>query len=1379
MNSKMLACVLLGGLGPVLAFGQANSSGGVKHHLKTVIDATAPISVTAAQNLLNQGTVSSPFVFGAGNTYFIGQNVNFTANVTLEGNSVIKMADGVSMTFSGDVLCLADDYNPATITSCSDNTIGTTIVACDSPTLLSNGAAIYLTASGKTAELHNLHIRYVCKAIVSDRPLAIEDVQFAHCCTALTLNNKTGIVQNVLMFDVDSGFSGHNYNVTVEHLTMDKALSVASSTGGNSSISVVNSIFTEIKTNGWAGWNAMTHMADSSAYPTGTNVIYQVVGAGLHYLAANSPYRKAGSTNISANLAASLVNLTTWPPQVHSNILVDVDTVLGPGAPRDTNAAPDLGYHYSPLDHLLYNYAVTNATLGIRDGTAIAFTHDPGIWLADGASIQCVGQPLAPNHLVGYEAVQEEALFLGTGNGLHVNPYRIGTEGAPARFRFTEFGMNSCRGVPGTVFYCSENWGYSSLDILDCRFLGAGVWTLLGNVDSTISLDNNLLENQAINCEIPIAAHNNLFRRSTAIFAQSEDGGTTLQDNLFDSSEIQDASLSDTNLVAITHDHNGYLFTSTNHLPAAASDIMLNAFQYGVGPQGIYYQVSTNLIDQGSRSASDAGLTDFTVNTNEASEAESTVDIGCHYTTSQVQPDDQSSSSLSLRSTMRSGLNLSSLMMSANSHGSDPTWLLDIDFGGADQADQEAGYAAIGQNDSDYWNFISSSGTHSNLLLADSETTGVSASIGFNWTWGLGETVTDVMYNGFACSSSAINVEIAGLPAGTYDIYVYGHANNGSPDNGVFRLTCGNVDYGTNSTTSTDDSYLDSTWEEGSQYVVFSDVIVESGQSVSLTSLVNNGYGQAIIAGMQIASWTGINDDTAPSITANPTGLSLSAGSSGTLTVGASGSSPLYYQWRLNGSPISGATSSSYTINNFQSSQAGSYDVVVSNAYGTNTSQSATVSMLSSSDIQINIDFGGADQTARENGYAAIGQSANDYWNFVSGVQLSASLFDANSNATSVSVLHSSVGGAYGINVSDTMYQGYLYNYNGNINVTVSNLPAGTYQFYVYGHDNNDSGSNGIYTLTCNGVNYGTKATGTTSGDYTQATWQEGLQYVIYTSIVVPANQTVSLMCLPNSHNQSVISGMQITASSSSGTLPTITSQPSSQVVTQGDSTTFSAAASGNPNPTYQWYSNEVAISGATSSTLTLNNVQPSADQSTYYVVAHNDIGNTTSSVVTLTVRYRPIFTSQPSSLTVTQGNSATFSVTAGGNPSSITYQWYSNGVALGWSASSTLTLNNVQPSADQSTYYVVAHNDIENTTSSVVTLTVRYRPIFTSQPSSLTVTQGNSATFSVTAGGNPNPTYLWYSNGGGPQLGDIKHIDTKQRATQRRPEHLLCCRSQ
>lgn len=57
-----------------------------------------------------------------------------------------------------------------------------------------------------------------------------------------------------------------------------------------------------------------------------------------------------------------------------------------------------------------------------------------------------------------------------------------------------------------------------------------------------------------------------------------------------------------------------------------------------------------------------------------------------------------------------------------------------------------------------------------------------------------------------------------------------------------------------------------------------------------------------------------------------------------TLSVSASGSLPLYYQWRFNSNNITGANSSSYTITNPPLSKAGYYDVVVHNISGSITS---------------------------------------------------------------------------------------------------------------------------------------------------------------------------------------------------------------------------------------------------------------------------------------------------------------------------------------------------------------------------------------------------------------------------------------------------------
>ena len=62
-----------------------------------------------------------------------------------------------------------------------------------------------------------------------------------------------------------------------------------------------------------------------------------------------------------------------------------------------------------------------------------------------------------------------------------------------------------------------------------------------------------------------------------------------------------------------------------------------------------------------------------------------------------------------------------------------------------------------------------------------------------------------------------------------------------------------------------------------------------------------------------------------------------------TLTIGATGSGPLSYQWLTDGSPIDGATNAAYAVANVQTNNAGLYRVVVSNEFGSVTSAPATL----------------------------------------------------------------------------------------------------------------------------------------------------------------------------------------------------------------------------------------------------------------------------------------------------------------------------------------------------------------------------------------------------------------------------------------------------
>jgi len=82
-----------------------------------------------------------------------------------------------------------------------------------------------------------------------------------------------------------------------------------------------------------------------------------------------------------------------------------------------------------------------------------------------------------------------------------------------------------------------------------------------------------------------------------------------------------------------------------------------------------------------------------------------------------------------------------------------------------------------------------------------------------------------------------------------------------------------------------------------------------------------------------------------PGITNQPQNSSVSPGQSVTLTVGAVGAQPLYYQWRKNSNNIPNATNSSYTIQNAGPLDAGFYQVIVSNAFGMVISSNALVSV--------------------------------------------------------------------------------------------------------------------------------------------------------------------------------------------------------------------------------------------------------------------------------------------------------------------------------------------------------------------------------------------------------------------------------------------------
>ena len=82
-----------------------------------------------------------------------------------------------------------------------------------------------------------------------------------------------------------------------------------------------------------------------------------------------------------------------------------------------------------------------------------------------------------------------------------------------------------------------------------------------------------------------------------------------------------------------------------------------------------------------------------------------------------------------------------------------------------------------------------------------------------------------------------------------------------------------------------------------------------------------------------------------PSIDTDPVASSGCEGDDVTLTVVASGTPPLTYQWRRDGVDIAGATAASLTLNAITVDDGGSYDVVVTNDCTSVTSAAATVTV--------------------------------------------------------------------------------------------------------------------------------------------------------------------------------------------------------------------------------------------------------------------------------------------------------------------------------------------------------------------------------------------------------------------------------------------------
>ena len=236
---------------------------------------------------------------------------------------------------------------------------------------------------------------------------------------------------------------------------------------------------------------------------------------------------------------------------------------------------------------------------------------------------------------------------------------------------------------------------------------------------------------------------------------------------------------------------------------------------------------------------------------------------------------------------------------------------------------------------------------------------------------------------------------------------------------------------------------------------------------------------------------------------------------------------------------------------------------------------------------------------------------------------------------------------------------------------------------------------------------------------------------------------------------------------------PVITNQPKAKVVGAGSNVTFTVQVNKSLTPTnftYQWqqdgfdmFDDGVHVSGSTTATLTLTNVQ-SDDAGEYTVNIYNDASDasvnapgipTVSTNATLTVVVPPIITFQPDSQEVIEGDYVMFFVVVDASTTDtvdypLTYQWKRNGSSLSLENKDFFEL--AQPARspeDEGDYTVVIANWAGSVTSDVAHLTVNVPVTIQTEPLNKNVQFCNPPfTNKVVVSGTPPFEYQWSFNG-------------------------------
>ncbi|MBI5775014.1 MAG: immunoglobulin domain-containing protein, partial [Verrucomicrobia bacterium] len=352
-------------------------------------------------------------------------------------------------------------------------------------------------------------------------------------------------------------------------------------------------------------------------------------------------------------------------------------------------------------------------------------------------------------------------------------------------------------------------------------------------------------------------------------------------------------------------------------------------------------------------------------------------------------------------------------------------------------------------------------------------------------------------------------------------------------------------------------------------------------------SLYSRALTAAEVAGIYSARGAGKCGVTPTlAITSQPQDQSVTVGGNASFSVGVSGTPPIAYQWRLNGTNLAGATSATLALTNVQFAQAGGYSVVVTNVAGTVTSSNATLTvsaaLVRSGIIYLNNYDAGSFSGAPVFLFNTSTLAPSDTRVQVLGGPLGGPLSPIISEVTRTNVFP--VGGS-----GDPGYFDAGYGYAG----VPDNSPAM------------------IQVLAWRGAGSYAAATVRGSALFTNMTGQSSTG-------TPPSPPAPAILEMPS-----------IVMQSTTTAAPAITVQPQGGTIIGGNSAMFGVVATGSPAVSYQWRYNGADIPGATNANLTLPNAQD-AHAGSYTVFISNTAGNILSDPAVLTVRYLLAVTATP-----------------------------------------------------------------------------------------------------------------------------------------------------